>query len=251
MGFARANGAVFTRNLSNSGDIATIHRYFARHLEEMLLQSARLHPVHWEKTLDLFLRRVDGTALQWFLYGSAALAVRGIDISPGDLDFWVDDAQLAGRIFCDLLVEPVTTMTGWVADYGGRAFAGCLFEWLADVHPGVDEPTPHEHGPAARSSLESVSWCGWTIPFLLSNFNWQSRSIAGSWSARQGFVPTSNSCAPLACALCHAKTLRNLNPSFVPKDNCRLIAKSLSVRSSCIGGTPTFQGRSTFSLCAI
>jgi len=164
MGFTRAKEAVFTRNLSNSGDIATIHRYFASHLEEMLLQSARLHPVHWEKTLELFLHRVDGTGLQWFLYGSAALAVRGIDINPGDLDFWVDDAQLAGRIFCDLLVEPVTAMTGWVADYGGRAFAGCLFEWLANVHPEVDEPSPHEHGPAARNSLESVTWCGWTVP---------------------------------------------------------------------------------------
>ncbi len=85
-------------------------------------------PGAWEETLDLFLRRVKGTPLRWFLYGSGALAVRGIDVQPGDLDFCVNDAHLAGGIFDDLLVEPVTTMTGWIADCGARAFAGCLFE---------------------------------------------------------------------------------------------------------------------------
>ena len=163
MGFALAGEARFTRNLSNVGDVRTTHRNFARHLEEMLLQSARLHSVPWEGTMELFLRRVERTPLRWFLYGSGALAVRGIDIQPGDLDFWVSDSQLAGRIFEDLLVEPVTTMTGWFADYGGRAFAGCLFEWLAGLHPEVDEPTPHEQGFVALRSLESVCWRGWTL----------------------------------------------------------------------------------------
>jgi hypothetical protein len=96
--------------------------------------------------------RVQGTQLRWFLYGSGALAVRGIDVEPGDLDFCVNDAHLVGALFEDLLVEPVTTMTDWIADQGGRAFAGCLLEWMAGVHPDVDTPTlwraktPHRQG---------------------------------------------------------------------------------------------------------
>ena len=164
MGFALTGQGYFTRNLSNTGDVSSTHRFFAEHLEEMLLQSARVRPVRWEDTLDLFLRRVDGTPLRWFLYGSGALAVRGINIQPGDLDFWVSDAQLAGEIFKDVLVEPVTTMTGWIADCGGRAFAGCLFEWMAGVHPDVDEPMPHEQGLVALSSLETVRWHNWAVP---------------------------------------------------------------------------------------
>jgi hypothetical protein len=62
----------------------------------------------------------------------------------------VDDAQLAGALLEDLLVEPVTAMTGWNADSGGRAFAGCLLEWIAGVHADVDEPEPHEQGTASR-----------------------------------------------------------------------------------------------------
>ena len=130
----------------------------------MLLQSARSRPVPWEQTLDLFLRRVKGTPLRWFLYGSGALAIRGIDVQPGDLDFCVNDAHLAGRIFEDLLVEPVTTMTGWIADCGARAFAHCLFEWMAGVHPEVDEPTPHEQGLVALGCLEWVPWHEGIIP---------------------------------------------------------------------------------------
>ncbi len=164
MGFAFAGEGQFTRNLSASGDVRRTHSNFARHLEEMLLQSACLRPVPWEETLDLFLRRVKGTPLRWFLYGSGALAVRGIDVQPGDLDFCVNDAHLAGRIFEDLLVEPVTTMTGWIADCGARAFAGCLFEWMAGVHPEIDEPTPHEQGLVALSCLELVRWHDGIIP---------------------------------------------------------------------------------------
>ncbi|HEX3889090.1 MAG TPA: hypothetical protein VHW05_16500 [Phenylobacterium sp.] len=160
MGFAPAGEGGFRRDLSATGDVLRTHRNFARHLEEMLLQSARLRPVPWEDTLDLILRRVQGTRLRWFLYGSGALAVRGVDVDPGDLDLWVDDAYLAGDLFEDLLVEPVTVMTGWVADLGGRAFAGCLFEWLAGVHPDIDQPAPHEQGPHALGHLEQVSWRG-------------------------------------------------------------------------------------------
>lgn len=164
IGFASSREGRFARSLSASGDVWRTHRNFAQHLEEILLQSARLHPVPWEDTLDLFLRRVEGTSLRWFLYGSAALALRGIDVGPGDLDFHVNDAHLAGSIFEDLLVEPVTTMTGWIADCGGRAFAGCLFEWMAGAHAEVDEPMPHEQGPKALSCLESVRWRNWSVP---------------------------------------------------------------------------------------
>jgi hypothetical protein len=164
MGFVSSREDRFVRNLSASGDVERTHRNFAAHLEEMLLQSARLRPVRWEETLELFLSRVKNIPLRWFLYGSGGLAIRGINVQPGDLDFWVSDAKLAGDIFEDLLVEPVTTMSGWIADRIARAFSGCLFEWMADVHPEVDEPWPHEQGPVARGRLETVCWRGRTIP---------------------------------------------------------------------------------------
>lgn len=164
MGFVPATVGRFLRRLSATGDVLRTHANFARHLEEMLLQSARLRPVPWWQALEVFLERVEGSQLRWFLYGSGALAVRGIDVGPGDLDFWVDDAQLAGTLFEELLVEPVTAMSGWIADSAGRAFSGCLLEWIAGVHADVDEPEPHEQGPAAAGRLEHVRWHGHDVP---------------------------------------------------------------------------------------
>jgi hypothetical protein len=163
MGFQRVDAASFRRDLSAAPDIERIHESFSRHIEEMVLQSARLTPVRWQQALKEFLRRVEGSGLDWFLSGSGALAVRGIDVSPGDLDFWIEDAQAVGGLLEDLLVEPVTEGSGWVARWFGRAFHGALIEWVADVDPAVDQ-RPSEFGRAAASRLERAEWQGHTVP---------------------------------------------------------------------------------------
>lgn len=162
MGFQRADAKSFMRDLSATPGIRRIHDNFSRHLEAMVLQSARLGSVPWDEALTEFLRRVEGSGLDWFLSGSGALAVRGLDVSPGDLDFVVADAQATGLLLDDLLVEPVTEMPGWMAKQSGRAFYGALIEWVAEVDPAVDQK-PHEQGPAAASRLETVEWEGHTI----------------------------------------------------------------------------------------
>lgn len=69
--------------------------------------------------LETFIDRVSGTGVGSWLYGSRALAMRGLDVVPGDLDFAVDDGWVVGEALTDLLVEPLTGMEGWVADSGG------------------------------------------------------------------------------------------------------------------------------------
>ena len=92
MGFALTGEDQFTRNLWNAGDVGRTHRYFARHLEDMLLQSAHLRLCVGRVILGLFPRRVDGKP---FRYGSGVWRFVGFDIQPGDLDFWVSDTQFA------------------------------------------------------------------------------------------------------------------------------------------------------------
>ena len=108
----------------------------------MIRQSARLEPADWETGLAELAGRAEGSGLRWWLYGSGALAVRGLSIKPGDLDVHVSDAALAGRLMADLLVEPVTRMRGWVADAGGRAYAGILIEWLAGARRDGNRTAP-------------------------------------------------------------------------------------------------------------
>lgn len=163
MGWLPAGTGNFTRRLSASGDIDRIFERFSEHLELMVLQSARLRPVEWEVALEAFVDRVSRTGVGWWLYGSAALAVRGLEVVPGDLDLAVEDPWMVGQALEDLLVEPVTRMTGWVADAGGRAFCGVVIEWLSGAHPTGLIP-PHEQEEAAAAHLEIVDWRGRSVP---------------------------------------------------------------------------------------
>lgn len=79
-------------------------RTFSRFAEQMVRQAAGYEPVPWEAALDAFLDRVVGREIRWWLTGSAALAVRGLAITPRDLDLVVDDAG-AGQLG-ELLVDP-------------------------------------------------------------------------------------------------------------------------------------------------
>jgi hypothetical protein len=145
----------------NSPSVPQYYQRFAASIEQMVLQSARLVAVSWDDALLEFLRRVDGSGLHWWLYGSAALAVRGIDVTPGDIDINVNDADLAEQIFEDLLLTPVPELEGWVAKRVGRAFHKATIEWLSELHAEMDDPAnPHEQGPYVADQLEIVEWRG-------------------------------------------------------------------------------------------
>jgi hypothetical protein len=97
LGYLGVGGDRFaTRWFADSPGVPVHCERFAASIGEMVLQSAGLVAVPWEGALLEFLRRVEGSALRWWLYGSAALAVRGIEVLPGDIDINVSDAYLAG-----------------------------------------------------------------------------------------------------------------------------------------------------------
>lgn len=137
-----------------------IYRNFERYAEEMILHAARVHPVPWEQALLSFLKIVENENVNWWLTGSAALAVRGTGISPRDLDLVVDGvgAQRLGELLLDYLVEPVLPVQGWICNWFGRAFLHARIEWIGDVHNSVDEPDISDFGPIAASRLEVINW---------------------------------------------------------------------------------------------
>jgi hypothetical protein len=118
------DGRFATRWYRDPAEARRLHPRFAAAIEPMALQCARRAPVPWEDALLDALRRLDGAGLDWWLYGSAALAVRGLAVEPGDIDLHVGDPHRAGRLFDDLLVTPVERLDGWVARWVGRAFGG-------------------------------------------------------------------------------------------------------------------------------
>jgi len=159
LGFLR-DGDAFIRTFPEDAqwlDVAWCN--FVRHAQAMLRQTAS-GVAPWDEALTALLERIEG--VDWWLAGSAALAVRGVEVSPRDLDVITDaaGAERLGELLVDALVEPVFAGDGWVARWWGRAFLGARVEWVAEVASSVDDPDPVDFGPVAAANLERLRWRG-------------------------------------------------------------------------------------------
>lgn len=155
-------GRSYERRVAAVPDIEAVHDRLARALPTMIEQRAGRAPVPWGPALETWLERTSGARIHWWLYGSAALAARGLPIEPGDLDLAVDDPRAAAELLDDLMVEPVTFHPHWVAAWTARAFDGACIEWLAEPRPPADGAC-HEQGPLSGEHLEMIRWRGYDL----------------------------------------------------------------------------------------
>lgn len=90
--------------------------------------------------------------------GSAALAVRGMDVRPGGIDVALDEAgadRLGPHVSAGVL-RPVIDSGGWeVGTRSGLLFHGCTISIVGGMH---DQQWPRPWDSAARSALETVTW---------------------------------------------------------------------------------------------
>ena len=138
---------------------------FRAALPLLLRQTARLAPAPWEAALRETVHRLDREHLDWWLTGSAALAVRGLAVAPRDLDLVVSDAD-APRLaaaFVDATIEPPVAVEDWFCRWWGRAWLGARVEWVGGVGEAADRPEATDFGPVAAGALELVEWDGRTI----------------------------------------------------------------------------------------
>lgn len=156
------DGHFFGRFPANSLFLDTARQGFTRYAPDMFAQMSGLQPFDWERSLEAFLQRVQEYDIDWWLPGSVALAVRGIDVAPHDIDIATDDkgAYTLATLLQDVLVEPLEDSHGWISNWFGRSFLHGRVEWVGGIDPSVDEPVPVDFGPRAMSHLERVTWRG-------------------------------------------------------------------------------------------
>jgi hypothetical protein len=157
-----AEGDAFVRSYpANARGLHESYLRFKLTLEDMLAQTAGRKLPPWDEALDAVATLLRAVRADWFLAGSAALAVRGLDIVPRDLDLVVADPAAASRALADVQIEPVTENRpgSWIARWFGRAFLRTRVEWIAGVDPAIDVySSPNEFGPRTAARLETVRW---------------------------------------------------------------------------------------------
>jgi len=125
-----------------------------------VLQAGRTRPVPWDRALIEFMEIVDGQAIDWWLTGSAALAARGVDVVPGDVDLVVvnADAVRLGTLLLDYVYEPVTPVDDWICNWFGRAFLHARVERVGGVNSTIDSGGISDAGPTAGRMLQTITW---------------------------------------------------------------------------------------------
>lgn len=144
-------------------EIDRIFGTFERNIDAMARQKAGLLPVPWKDALRALTDAIAGEGIDWWLTGSAALAVRGLPISPRDLDLAVDRGSAAAfeALLIDHVVEP--PRPGFISDSFARAFLHACVEWIAGVDERADRHRVGDVGLTAAGRLEPVPWQGRSI----------------------------------------------------------------------------------------
>ncbi len=157
-GFAKAFPA-------DTSDLDEIYANFECYMPDLILQAAGMQPVPWEKCLLAVLERLKGQDLNWWLVGSGALAVRGLPVTPHDLDLAVQDggSTRLSALLLDCLIEPVSDSRGWIWDWFGRCFLHARLEWVGNVNAQAEQDGPVDFGPTALARSEVIDWKGYSI----------------------------------------------------------------------------------------
>ncbi len=132
LGFA-VDGATATRQVDeHSRHIDVAFANLASHLPTMVAQHLRAAEVPWAASLSRLATRVADSGIEWMLIGTAALAIRGVAVAPGDVDIVTDErgAEMLADLYRPELVFPVMNWPGM--GLFGRAFDGTRIEWLGN-----------------------------------------------------------------------------------------------------------------------
>jgi hypothetical protein len=161
----KVEDARYVRRFPPNSVTEAIYARFRSNLPSLLRQTARLEPAPWGEALRETARRLNSVGVDWWLTGSAALAVRGLSVSPRDLDLVVSeaDASRVATAFEDALIEPTVAVEGWFCRWWGRAWLGARVEWVGGVTEAADQPEPTDFGMVAAAALSNVPWQGLSI----------------------------------------------------------------------------------------
>ncbi|HPS39255.1 MAG TPA: hypothetical protein PL124_07565 [Candidatus Cloacimonadota bacterium] len=149
----------FSADLPNMERIISRFENFA---PEMFDQLGYFREVPWEAALEEFILRINPTRIRWWLTGSCSACIRGIPLSPHDVDIMIDsrDVDAICELFSDCFIEPLIDTQGWVTKDFGVLFLKARIDIASDPSPVLDDPDPVDCGPYALAHLEEVQWHG-------------------------------------------------------------------------------------------
>lgn len=127
----------------------------------MVRQKVRRAEADWSRAFGDLLRRADKARVPLVVVGSVALAIRGVNVCPADIDVLTTEegADTLAESYLDALVVPLATIEGF--GRFGRAFTRIRVEWLGNRARAPEDPWPLAAAAwSVASPFEEVWWKG-------------------------------------------------------------------------------------------
>lgn len=158
-------GTYIKKYPNNAKYLDLMKNRYQKYAKAMFDQLGYFSEVPWEKGLKSFCSTIEGSGIDWWLTGSVATCIRGIELKPHDIDIMVDSSQLDRftELFKDYLIEPIIDSSGWVVKNFGVMFMDVRIDIAGDPFDILDKPYPVDCGPYAKNHLEIIKWEGFEI----------------------------------------------------------------------------------------
>lgn len=98
---------------------------FAKYGETAVYQLLKILPAPWEKALDFLIPEMKALGVDWFVHGSAAMALWGIGVAPRDLNVIIPNAADYDKVrsrFFRLAIKPFERCDNWLMSALGSIF---------------------------------------------------------------------------------------------------------------------------------
>jgi hypothetical protein len=115
-----------------------------------------------DRVLEWICDTHEAHGIRWWLTGSAALYVRGIDLLPHDVDVmtYLTEIEKVRAAVWDHIVEPFHHVRGWVVKGFGVIDYGYRVDYAFEPEEYVDGRGLCDFGPYAEAHLEEIVWHG-------------------------------------------------------------------------------------------
>lgn len=143
-------------------NISEIESRFSKHLVEMLEITNGNKSMNWELSLKRIIEILYEKNIKWWLAGSAACAIRGINIKPQDIDIMTYKSEITKikNAFKNYIIEPFHHINDWIMSGFGVVFVEGRVDIAFDPVESSDDNGRLDFGYYASNNLETIQWKG-------------------------------------------------------------------------------------------
>ncbi|ERJ11397.1 nucleotidyltransferase family protein [Haloplasma contractile] len=146
-------------------DKEMLEKNFRSCLQEVVNHTLGKTTMDWEKSLEVIACRMEKNNIKWWLAGSAACAIRGINIIPKDIDVMTYKTEIKKieKGFKDTTIEPFHYVTDWFVKGFGVVYLKGRVDIAFEPEESSDADQKVDFGCYAMNNLEVVEWKGYSI----------------------------------------------------------------------------------------